>query len=250
MSYLAFHLVFILPPILLLAGTLRRPWAGVGGARARWSLPLVALIAFVYTTPWDNYLVYRGVWGYGTERVLATIGYVPVEEYLFFLLQPFLTGLWTYHVLRRRPLPEVLSRHPRARAVGGGALALVSLLGAALLLVGGDRALYLGLILAWAGPVLAGLWIFGADALWERPAALALAVAAPTCYLWLADAIALRLGIWSIADAYSLGLDPLGLPVEEATFFLVTNLLVVSGAYVFLFGDRLAALRSAAGAAS
>jgi lycopene beta-cyclase len=37
------------------------------------------------------------------------IGYVPVEEYLFFLLQPLLTGLWLYLVLAdagRRAVPD------------------------------------------------------------------------------------------------------------------------------------------------
>jgi len=38
-------------------------------------------------------------------RVVGTIGYVPVEEYLFFLLQPILTGLWLYWLLPRTSEP-------------------------------------------------------------------------------------------------------------------------------------------------
>ncbi len=55
MSYFVFHLVFILPPILLLALVQPSPLAGIGGLRARLALPLIALMALVYTTPWDNY---------------------------------------------------------------------------------------------------------------------------------------------------------------------------------------------------
>ncbi len=248
MTYLAFHLVFILPPLVVLAATLPRPWAGslgVGGRRARWTLPLIAGIAFAYTTPWDNYLVYRGIWSYGADRVLAIIGYVPLEEYLFFLLQPFLTGFFAYHMLARFP-PEAKdaapSRHRAARWIGTSLFLLLTLLGAGLLAYGPERALYLGLILAWAAPVLASLWCYGADVLWAGRRAFFLSVAVPTLYLWIADACAIALGIWDIAADTSLGIRPLGLPVEEAVFFLATNLLVVEGVFVFLFGDRIARL--------
>ena len=46
-------------------------------------------------------LVFREVWGYPPGRVLATIGYVPVEEYMFFLLQPLLAGATLYWLLGR-----------------------------------------------------------------------------------------------------------------------------------------------------
>ncbi|HEY9847710.1 MAG TPA: lycopene cyclase domain-containing protein, partial [Candidatus Caenarcaniphilales bacterium] len=105
MSYFVFHLVFTLPPILLLALVQRQPLAGIGGARAWLALPFIVLLALVYTTPWDNYLVWRNVWYYGTDRVVGTIGYVPVEEYLFFLLQPILTGLWLYWLFARLDEP-------------------------------------------------------------------------------------------------------------------------------------------------
>ena len=240
MSYLSFLVIFLAVPILVLAWRQPRPLAGIGGPRARAALPLTCAIAFVYTTPWDNYLVYRDVWGYGPDRVLGTIGYVPYEEYAFFLLQPILGGLFLYRLLARSPLPPSQTPSRRAWGIGIGVYVALALLGAGLLLAGWSRGLYLGLILAWAGPVLLGMWIYAGRFVWRLRRIFLIGVAVPTLYLWIADALAIRMGIWYISDRYSLGIDPLGLPIEEATFFLVTNLLVVQGVLLFLFGDRIA----------
>jgi lycopene beta-cyclase len=86
--------------------------AGPGGS------PLILVVAFVYTTPWDNYLVWKGVWGYPPERVLARIGYVPVEEYMFFLLQPGIAGMLFYRLLARMPSAAPLGSAWRVRILG------------------------------------------------------------------------------------------------------------------------------------
>ena len=101
------------------------------------------------------------------------------------------------------------------------------------LVIVGGHGLYLGLILAWACPVLAGMWGLSGRRFWRHRRLLALAVVPPTLYLWIADRAALGLGIWAIADATRTGFALLGLPVEEALFFLVTNALVVQGLLMF-----------------
>lgn len=245
MTYGQFLLIFLILPLAGLLLVPPRPLTRRASRRMRYSLPLVALIAFVYTTPWDNYLVYRGVWGYGPERVLGVIGYVPLEEYAFFLLQPFLTGLFLLRLLRKEG--ETVGQAEasrRVRWVGFIGFAITGIAGG-LLLAGTLRMLYLGLILAWAAPVLAGMWAYAGDYFWHRRRVFFLAVAFPTVYLWIADRIALGLGIWDISDTYSLGFDPLGLPIEEAVFFLVTNLLVVQGVLLFAFGDVIGRMRRA-----
>jgi lycopene beta-cyclase len=262
MTYLQFHLVFLVPPLVVLLARLPRA-AVVFGPRAWWTLPAIALIALVYTTPWDNYLVYRGIWWYGPDRVLGLIGYVPVEEYLFFILQPLLTGAFMYWLLLRAGQgPAVadtsvsLNGNSRAHGRGASAVAGTVLRGGFVLLPTGPRALgvmlyllaaaggalaltftrglYLGLILVWAAPVLAAQWLFVAPGVVRAPRLFAVAVAVPTLYLWVADRIAIGAGIWSISPEYTTGLHLLGLPVEEALFFLVTNLLVVQGVLLFL----------------
>ncbi len=233
MTYFQFLLAFILPPILLLTLVQPRPWAAVGARTALKWLAVVALIALVYTTPWDNYLVWRGVWGYGAERVVGTLGYVPVEEYLFFLLQPLLTGLFFFLARAKWP-PDSVPPPPLLRPLATAAWAAVAAAGGAALWLGPERWLYFGLILAWAAPALAGMTWTGAPKLWADRRAAAVALVVPTLYLWIADRTAIRLGIWDISDRYSVGLDPLGLPVEEATFFLLTNWLCVQGLAMFL----------------
>ena len=241
MSYLTFHFVFTIPPILLMAATLPQPLAGIGDLRAKIAIPLLCLIAFTYTTPWDNYLVAREVWWYGPERVVATIGYVPLEEYLFFLLQPILTGLFVYHYLSRwRTAPDAISSRASSGARVGGAAVFggLSALAFAVLASGWESGLYLALILGWASPVLLGMWMYGGPVLWRERRTLLVGVGVPTVYLWFADGMAIHFGIWTISDAYTLGINPMGLPVEEATFFLMTNLLVVKGILLFLYGDH------------
>jgi lycopene beta-cyclase len=253
MTYLAFHAVFILPPLLFLPWVVSRA-AERFGFRALWTLPAVAAIAMIYTTPWDNYLVYRGVWWYGPDRVIGTLGYVPVEEYLFFVLQPLLAGAWLYHILSRGLFdsPDLLQSTPGPRAWVGSGLAS----GGALAGQGGVRrlglavyvmataagafaltypsGLYLGLILVWAAPVLAAQWAFVAGRIARAPGTFVAAVSAPTLYLWVADRVAIGAGVWSISPTATTGVHLLGLPVEEAVFFLATNLLVVQGVLLFL----------------
>lgn len=98
MTYPLFLLLFLVMPIALLAFGLRDK------IRARWwriATVLTVLIALLYTTPWDNYLVATGVWYYDPARVWNIIlGYVPLEEYLFFILQPVLGALITLALLR------------------------------------------------------------------------------------------------------------------------------------------------------
>jgi lycopene cyclase domain-containing protein len=234
MTYLQFHLVFIVPPLLALLVTQPRPLAGIGGRRPVRYLQLMSFVAFLYTTPWDNYLIYSGVWSYGPERVIGTIGYVPIEEYLFFLLQPLLAGFGFFHLqarAARRPLtPSTTGRLPNV--VGAVAWLAAAFVGWRLLQV--EQGRYMGLILVWAAPVLAGQWALRGGYFWQARRLGLAAVMLPTAYLWVADRIAIGLNIWSIAEATTLGWRPLGLPVEEAVFFLLTNLLVIQGLMMFL----------------
>ncbi len=232
MTYLQFHFVFILPVIALLIWLYRSNTAKTGKQIPIKWLFAIAAIALVYTTAWDNYLVYRGVWYYGLERVIGTIGYVPIEEYMFFLLQPFLSGLFFYLLLTRREKTFVAGESNTPRWVGTLVYVLLIVIG--VFHFRQDSGLYMGLILVWACPVLAAQWGYAGNWIWAERKLWFTATMVPTLYLWVADWVAIRLEIWTIADQYTTGWHLFGLPIEEATFFLVTNLLVIQGLFMFL----------------
>ena len=239
MTYLSFHLAFTLPVLLVLAALQRRPVGGVGGRAALGWLAAIVGLAVVYTTPWDNYLVYRGVWTYPATAVLGIIGYVPVEEYAFFVIQTVIAGLFYLWLRGRRLLDTSVSAAPSAfRPLLVAAFLALTGLGVALLLHPSDHALYMGLILAWAPPVLAGMSGVGAAKVWADRRRVLTSISVVTVYLWVIDRIAIGLGIWDIADPYRLHVDPLGLPLEEATFFAVTTTLCVFGLAMFLPASR------------
>ncbi|WP_240695404.1 lycopene cyclase domain-containing protein [Thermus caldilimi] len=62
--------------------------------------------------------------------------------------------------------------------------------------------------------------------------------------MWLADFWAItREGIWWISKAHTLGVKAWGLPLEEMTFFLFTNLAVVQGLLLAWHPEALKRLR-------
>jgi len=239
MTYFGFLFLFLLLPILLL---LILAWVDRRRGRRRPSalrafptgsaILLLVGVALLYTTPWDNYLVATGVWWYDPARVTGlTIGWVPIEEYTFFVLEPILVGLWLLWLARRgvwvtavfKPQP-----HIRRRAVFGfGLLWLISLW---VLLSGWQPGTYLALTLVWALPAFLIQFAFGADILWHYRRLALWTIVPMTLYLSLADALAIDSGIWTINPAQSLNYFIGGvLPVEEALFFLITVSLVFCG---------------------
>lgn len=179
----------------------------------------------------------RQIWWYGPARVIGTIGYVPIEEYLFFVLQPLLTGLVLYHFLGRYG-PAKRRSSQLAAWIGASAFLTLTLLGLVFLLDGNPNTLYLGLILIWAPPILSGMWLYDGKTLWALRLPLSASSLLPTVYLWGADTVAINSKIWTISPEYTIGVAPWGLPLEEASFFLFTNLLVVHGILLLLYGSH------------
>ncbi|MFB6121660.1 MAG: lycopene cyclase domain-containing protein [Halobacteriaceae archaeon] len=240
LTYPQFHAAFTLPALLLLAAvttvarrrsTRRTVWVR-GAALAYWAdVALLVGLAVAYTAPWDNYLIAQGVWEYGPGRTLARLNYAPVSEYVFFGGQTVLTALWLSALPAGRNPPTVRSRsgqHRHTERIAGVVGATV-LFAVGWWLLGTDATFYLGAILAWAAPVLALQWGVGAPALRDRYRTVALGAAVPTLYLSGVDRIAIHQGVWELSARYTTGVTVAGLPVEEALFFLTTNLFVVQG---------------------
>lgn len=255
MTYFGFLALFLGIPILALATAAlvssRRGYSlppALGNLPAWMVIALHVLLALLYTTPWDNYLVATRVWWYDPALVTGfTIGWVPIEEYTFFVLQPIMTGLWLLFLARRIRFPATTPERPRLR-YGTVALAgLFWLAAAAILLARWQPGTYLGLELIWALPPIMLQLAFGADILWHYRRFVLLALVPPTLYLSAADALAIQAGTWTINPAQSLPIHLAGiLPLEELLFFLLTNTLIVFGVTLALArasAERFATIR-------
>lgn len=239
MTYFGFLFLFLGLPLLLLAGLTLRD------ARRRISLPpdlrfwspglavlALIIIAVVYTTPWDNYLVANRVWWYDPALVTGLVlGWVPLEEYTFFVLQTLFTGLWLLFLARRlEPSPAPAANEPHLRWKFVIPVALLWLASVGMLGASWRPGTYLALELSWALlPVLLQL-AFGADILWRWRRLAAWSILPTTLYLSAADALAIGSGTWTINPDLSLGIYLGGiLPLEELLFFALTNILVTFG---------------------
>ena len=99
----------------------------------------------------------------------------------------------------------------------------------------GEEGLYLGLIIVWAGPFVLLLWCLAYQLIMELPISnTVVPIVLPTFYLWIVDTLALKRGTWVIESGTKLGWHLWdGLEIEEAVFFLVTNVLIVFGLIAF-----------------
>lgn len=239
MTYFGFLARFVVLPMLFLRFFIwqnRRTGQQPPAQMRSWPETTVlaghAITALTYTTIWDNYLVYSGIWSYDSDLVTGhTIGYVPIEEYSFFVLQPLLTGSWAQFLSGHiKPDDAPYNRNPLNRLIftaGLGAVwtgAIISLLKA------NPQNKYLGLILGWALPPIMFQTAFGGDILWRHRKLLAASILPATLYLGYADSVAIGEGTWRINPRNTVGIDVIdNLPLEEFLFFFLTNVLLVCG---------------------
>ncbi|HEU5349539.1 MAG TPA: lycopene cyclase domain-containing protein [Ktedonobacterales bacterium] len=257
MTYARFLMQFLLVPIILLAVLVLRDRyvTRKHGARSMgWSsfVMVIALIvvAVVYTTPWDNHLVASGVWSYDPALVSGmTLGWIPVEEFIFFPLQTLLIGLWFLWLAPRLGSPgigahqtgarfdDTMGEHARKGRNGSmarlvavatcGGLWVVALV---ILLLRWQPGTYLGWELVWVLPPVIAQLSLGADILWRYRRLLGAILIPVVLYLCTVDALAIHDGIWTIDPRQSLGMLLGGqLPLEELVFFSLTTVLVAFG---------------------
>lgn len=247
MTYLLFLILFILIP-LLIAMILnihfeKREFIqedhGFQLSRKSQVLLLIILvvIAVLYITPWDNFLVANNIWFYEPSRVLGILlGYVPLEEYLFFILQTLSIGAF-FILFFGKPIlhgsPDFKSNN-YVRVIPVILLSVIWFLSLIIFLQNYQMLIYLNLILFWAIPPISLQLLFGADILASKIKIVVFSILSATFYLSFADAIAIFDGIWTITSNTSTGILLLGvLPIEEPFFFLVTNILLINTLTLF-----------------
>lgn len=251
MTYFNFLLLFVVIPILVLLAItwfdLRagRPTPGFDARKVPLIIFVHVILALTYTTPWDNYLVATGVWYYNPELVTGiTIGYVPIEEYTFFVVETILVGLWWWFLARRFP-SLTTGETPGLRGdfrpnrllvyLSTGILIAVWLFFTFQFFFAGDEWNYLGIIFAWALLPILPQFLFGADILWHYRKLVFWSIFVPGLYLSLTDIVALSATTWQISKDQTLGINFFGiLPIEEVAFFFITCVLIGFGMTLML----------------
>ena len=237
MTYFSFLLLFLVVPIgILLILTVRDRQRGkiavgfLGGWSVWLAIGLHVILAIVYTTPWDNYLVATRVWYYNPDLISGVVlGWVPLEEYIFFVLETVLVGLWWLLLVRRVKTSGVFRPRRKINFVLTAVLAALWLLTIGVLVSGWKPGTYLSLILVWALPAIMLQLAFGADILWHFRKIVIFAILPVFLYISAADMLAITSGIWAIDPAQSLNIWIWALPFEEAVFFLVTAMIICFG---------------------
>jgi len=244
MTYFAFLAYFVLIPILVLlfitwldkrAG---HPTPGFDAKKVPLIIAVHVIIALLYTTPWDNYLVATGVWYYNPNLVTGiVIGYVPIEEYTFFIVETIMVGLWWWMLAKRLtlPAPETFQRNRKLVSWSTGTLIAVWAFFTFQFFFAGDEWNYLGIIFFWALPPIIPQFLFGADILWHYRKLVFWAIFVPGLYLSLTDIVALNATTWQISKDQTLGINFFGiLPIEEVAFFFITCTLIGFGMTLML----------------
>ncbi|KAI1628786.1 phytoene synthase [Exophiala viscosa] len=241
-DYALVHVVFTIPWAIALSIIL----GPLLTRRDVYKICFLQLIAVSYTIPWDSYLIRTKVWSYPPDVIIGpTLLDIPAEEVFFFVIQTYITtclqillskSVVTATYLHNEADPQdAVGRSLRPWKYAGQVI--FTLCSVVPLFFGGGHAqgTYMRLIIAWASPVLLMLWIFAYQLLLTLPwTTTLLPIAAPTLYLWIVDTIALHRGTWSIELGTKLGIHVWPhLEIEEAVFFLITNMLIVWGSTAF-----------------
>ena len=240
MTYFRFHWIFNVPLllVLILAG-----WRGTWTEGTALAILWVVLAAVVFTTPWDNVAARWGIWGFPCNKYTLRLGYLPVEEYLFFVLQSLNVMFGVRALLHLFPL----FRHPLFFhfSIITGICVVISI--PAWIVLGFELRrqqrgkspnLRYALHLVWFLPVLYLQWILAPLLLSMHLGLLAIMACGFGLYYTLADLVAVRAGLWFFDEKQITGHKIAGLPWEEIAFFFLTSLLVAQSFLLLLPDDQ------------
>jgi putative membrane protein len=237
MTYTEFLLYFTVIPIIILAFILRNDLE----KSHILTLLLVSVIAFAATALWDNFAVYSGIWMFPRDKTLGIyFGYVPLEEYLFFFLQTYLTGLVQLYCLfkvrffRKQSVSEI-----KLRTILFPLIILASIVNfwertnEPFKLPFGNWN-YLFHLFSWAGLFVLIQYAFGRKKITQNFRLILIPTLVMTAYFSLADSISIGNGIWSFDPMQTIGTKIGNVPLEEILFFFMTNLLITEAMVLFL----------------
>jgi lycopene cyclase domain-containing protein len=240
MTYLRFHLIFNLPLLIVLAASTGPvPWTS-GELQA---FGCVLLAVMVFTSPWDNLAAKWGIWGFPRGKYSARIGYLPVEEYAFFLLQSInvmlsIRALFHYFPDWQLGLETEISKATLICLAASVIPWIFIAVQLRWLRRKAGPCVNYAIHLAWFLPVVYVQWVLAPPLFWGHAGLLALLTAAFGIYYTLADLAAVRAGTWYFDEKQITGVKLAGLlPWEEIAFFFLTSLLVAQSYLLLLPSD-------------
>lgn len=227
MNYLSFLVLFTIIPssifIVILWRTFEWDYVKV--------LLFVSLIAFSATSLWDNYAVYSGIWFFPEERTLGIkLFYVPIEEYMFFFLQTYTTGL--FQLLYMKLYRKIKTRNLKNFSASSNSLLFLKSDEVIKLPFGEMN--YLFHLLSWAGFFIFIQYLFGRKKIFKYKDFIFFPSIIMTVYFSVCDSISIGHGIWSFDKTQTIGTLVYNVPLEEIIFFLCTNLLITEAMILFL----------------
>ncbi|ORX60715.1 Lycopene beta-cyclase [Hesseltinella vesiculosa] len=228
LTYMEVHLYYTLPVLFLLL-LLLRPFHS---AQDSVKYLFLCTMALSTATPWDNYIVYHRAWSYCSNCVVAVIGYVPLEEYMFFAIMTMMTVAFTNLVMRWHLAAFFLKSSDPFQTKCVRYIPIVGFLSIgmkAFLLAIPNTPLFYGACILWyVCPVLALLWYGAGPYICRRWKGVLTSILVPTFYLCWVDQVAIGAGTWHISERTSSKIMIVPhLPLEEFMFFFLINVVLV-----------------------
>jgi len=224
MNYLEFLIIFTVLPIVLMTIFLRKV---IDITFLKW-LFVVSVIAFIATAGWDNYAVYSGIWHFPKNRTIGIkLFYVPLEEYMFFFLQTYTTGLLQLIFIKKN-----INYNINSSAIIFLPLIFIQDDGIWKLTFGSYN--YLIHLFSWGGFFILVQFISGRKKILNNISLIILPSIIMTVYFSIADSISIGHGIWDFDPLQTTGIKLVNIPLEEILFFLVTNILITEAMVLFL----------------
>ncbi|EGX53927.1 hypothetical protein AOL_s00004g586 [Orbilia oligospora ATCC 24927] len=233
LEYAFVHAKYTIPVAILLTVLLQPFKTSVDNYKITYLL----IIAITAATPWDSYLLTNKVWTYPEHAIIGiTLWKIPFEEYFFFAVQTYITSLICIlagkSIIPTAFLPT-LPITPSSPSIEEANLKLQKKKH----LVQNDykRLRRIGLFGAIfiASLITIGVKLVQSGGQVPRKNVL-IPILLPTGYLWFVDSLALKKGTWVINPEKSFGIKLWKyLDIEEALFFLMSNILITFGQLAF-----------------
>lgn len=228
LTYLELILYYVLPPTIVLY-LLMRPFLSKFD-----EIKLAIMTAFgvIYAALWENHMIYQKAWWYSENAVIARIGYMPIEEYLFASLSIVFVTLWTtfcarfhLHSLSLKCTSQFEFQTIRLSVT---AVLTIAMYVGWIYAIPSTRTFYMGSMLWSYLFLIIVLWYTSGSYVCKRWKVTLISVIVPSIYLCTVNVIGVRAPVWHVNQINTLEIFLVNdLLLEDFMFFFLTSSLIV-----------------------